>query len=59
MSDNFGVPEAALLIINSNMTYGSEGDVNAHYSVQGETDSGSRVKGGHVPEDASKQTVSS
>ncbi|KAI9756596.1 MAG: hypothetical protein M4579_003774 [Chaenotheca gracillima] len=37
----------------------SKSDPNAHYSVQGETAAGSKVKGGHVPEDASKQTVNS
>ncbi|KAK0635307.1 hypothetical protein B0T17DRAFT_612196 [Bombardia bombarda] len=34
----------------------SEGDQNAHYSVQGETATGRKVKGGHIPEDTSKQT---
>ncbi|OCL03993.1 hypothetical protein AOQ84DRAFT_417442, partial [Glonium stellatum] len=42
----------------TNMSHQSEGDQNAHYSVQGETDAGSKVKGGHVPEDAFKQAVS-
>ena len=42
----------------TNMSHQSEDDQNAHYSVQGETATGSKVKGGHVPEDASKQTVS-
>ena len=40
------------------MSHQSKGDPNAHYSVQGETAAGSKVKGGHVTEDASKQTVS-
>lgn len=42
----------------TNMSHKSPGDQNAHYSVQGETATGSKVKGGHVPEDASMQTVS-
>ncbi|KAF2672886.1 hypothetical protein BT63DRAFT_450912 [Microthyrium microscopicum] len=37
----------------------SKGDPNAHYSVQGETAAGSKVKGGHVTKDASKQTQAS
>lgn len=39
------------------MSHRSDGDPNPHYSVQGETAAGSKVKGGHVSEDASKQTV--
>ena len=42
----------------TNMTHQSTDDLNAHYSVQGENAAGNKVKGGHVPEDASKQTVS-
>ena len=40
------------------MSHQNMGDPNAHYSVQGETAAGSRVKGGHAAEEASKQTVS-
>ncbi|OJD12622.1 hypothetical protein ACJ73_09320 [Blastomyces percursus] len=43
----------------SNMSHESDGDPNAHYSVQGEDAGGSKIKGGHVQEDESKQTVSS
>lgn len=42
----------------TNMSHQSPGDLSAHYSVQGETSAGDKVKGGHVPEDASNQTVS-
>ncbi|KAF2260206.1 hypothetical protein CC78DRAFT_547690 [Lojkania enalia] len=53
------VKEAAFAKVKeSNMSHQSKGDPNAHYSVQGETAAGSKVKGGHVTEDASKQTVS-
>jgi hypothetical protein len=41
-----------------NMTHTSPKDPAAHYSVQGVTSNGTKVKGGHVPEDANKQTVS-
>ncbi|KAK2802403.1 hypothetical protein FQN50_007401 [Emmonsiellopsis sp. PD_5] len=41
----------------TNMSHESDGDPNAHYSVQGEDAGGSKVKGGHVQEDESKQTV--
>lgn len=40
------------------MSHQSTGDTNAHYSVQGETAAGGKVRGGHVTEDASQQTVS-
>lgn len=40
------------------MSHQSNGDANAHYSVQGETAAGIKVKGGHAAEDSSKQTVS-
>ncbi|KAF2786081.1 hypothetical protein K505DRAFT_368534 [Melanomma pulvis-pyrius CBS 109.77] len=43
----------------TNMSHQSKSDPNAHYSVQGETAAGSKVKGGHVPEDPSKQTQAS
>lgn len=39
------------------MSHSSLGDSNAHYSVQGETSAGSKVKGNHAQEDESKQTV--
>lgn len=41
------------------MTHQSKDDKNAHYSVRDEIAEGSKVKGGHVSEDASKQTVDS
>lgn len=41
------------------MSHSSLGDSNAHYSVQGETGAGSKVKGNHAQEDESKQTVTS
>ncbi|KAF4770775.1 hypothetical protein HAV15_012832 [Penicillium sp. str.  len=40
----------------TNMSHSSLGDSNAHYSVQGETSAGSKVKGNHAQEDESKQT---
>ncbi|EKV04070.1 hypothetical protein Pdw03_1641 [Penicillium digitatum] len=40
----------------TNMSHSSLGDPNAHYSVQGETSAGSKVKGNHAQEDESKQT---
>ena len=49
-------------MIQSNSAYGhltqSKDESNAHYSVQGETAASSKVKDGHVTEDASKKTVS-
>ena len=39
------------------MLHRSPGDLRPHYSVQGEASNGDKVKGAHVPEDASKQTV--
>lgn len=45
-------------LVITNMSHQSPGDWDAHYSVQGETATGIKVKGGHVSEDESKQTVS-
>ncbi|PGH05476.1 hypothetical protein AJ79_06783 [Helicocarpus griseus UAMH5409] len=42
-----------------NMSHGSDGDPNAHYSVKGEDAGGSKVKGGHVQKDEFKHTMSS
>ncbi|KAK2764425.1 hypothetical protein FQN54_009119 [Arachnomyces sp. PD_36] len=42
----------------TNMSHSSPGDASDHYSVQGESANGSKIKSGHVPQDASKQTVS-
>jgi len=39
------------------MSHQNTGDPNAHYSVQGETSAGSKVRGGHAAEAASQQTV--
>jgi len=39
------------------MSHESEGDTNAHYSVEGENEFGNTVSDGHVMEDESKQTV--
>ncbi|KAF1950007.1 hypothetical protein CC80DRAFT_510000 [Byssothecium circinans] len=41
------------------MSHQSEDGKKAHCSVQGETATGAMVKGGHVPEDPSKQTRAS
>ncbi|KAJ6041574.1 uncharacterized protein N7446_010543 [Penicillium canescens] len=40
----------------TNMTHCSPSDPNDHYSVQGETSAGGKVKGNHAQVDASKQT---
>ena len=42
----------------TNMSHQSAGDPNTHYSLQGEDAAGIKVKGVHVPEEASEQTVS-
>jgi hypothetical protein len=40
------------------MTHESDGDKKPHYSVVGENVSGEEIKGGHVQEDETLQTVS-
>ncbi|PYH46600.1 uncharacterized protein BP01DRAFT_18024 [Aspergillus saccharolyticus JOP 1030-1] len=40
----------------TNMCHPSDSDPQDHYSIQGEGTTGEKVKGGHVPDDASKQT---
>lgn len=57
MSVHLDIPTPPFLNNASNMSHGSNGDTNQHYSVQGETSNGGKVKGGHVPEDTPKQTV--
>ena len=53
-----GLCRSGMLTWSSNMTHESEGDPNAHYTVQGKGAGDSLVKDGHVANDASKQTVS-
>ncbi|KAH7388829.1 hypothetical protein BKA66DRAFT_569143 [Pyrenochaeta sp. MPI-SDFR-AT-0127] len=45
-------------VVVTNMSHQSPGDPNAHYSVQGETGNGTKVKGKHVAENPSNQTAS-
>ncbi|KAH8714084.1 hypothetical protein GQ44DRAFT_776087 [Phaeosphaeriaceae sp. PMI808] len=45
-------------VVVTNMSHQNPGDPNAHYSVQGETGNGIKVKGGHVAENPSNQTAS-
>ncbi|KAF2452534.1 hypothetical protein BDY21DRAFT_260342, partial [Lineolata rhizophorae] len=45
-------------LVITDMSHTSSGDPNAHHSVQGETATGVKVKGGHAAEDSSKQTAS-
>ncbi len=54
---DFGFSTPSLLTTTSNMPHESAGHTVPHYSLRGEAEDGTTIKGGHVTEDPSLQTV--